>query len=307
VGADFRVDAEGGQDRILCRDMNIIARSPTQTVTWGTCPVKRALVYGLGLRPRRVMHSEIAAIGGKAWAVAMQAYNEGRRDGQEISTDDLVEVALVSVQVERALFVTQGREIPDWEQAYSAGIEARVEHAIRKYVKADPLLDYQIKHVELTLPDHGNARIDLGVRDDFGPSVVDYKFKLRLDARYYDKTVEEYRNNWQQFHYGWAYGEYLGEPINNYMICLVVAEPKFSVKLHEFPIHPEAMEAWKASAQRIWTQMDHEDAGLVQPWMATEHASKWGPCEYQKACFDHRWDMDLMRNSGDYVVVNDAP
>lgn len=288
--------------------MKDIARSPSQTVTWGTCPVKRTLANVMGLRPRRVQHSEIAAIGGHAWAKVMEVYNNARKSGKlvGVSVNDLVSVGLDEVKKERELLDKQGREIPHWEQAYNAGIEARVEHAIKKYMVADPLDSYDIVDVELSLPDHGNARIDLGVRDSFGVSVVDYKFKLRLDSKYYDKTVEEYRNSWQQFHYCWAYGDYLGEPIHNYSICLVVAEPKFSAKLHEFPIHPESMEAWKASAERIWAQMDSEDAGISQPWMATEHVTKWGPCEFQKACFDHRWDMNLMVNSGDYVVIKEV-
>lgn len=286
--------------------MKTIARSPTQTLTWGTCPVKRALSYGLALRPKRVMHSEIAAIGGKAFGKAMEKRNQSIVAGKCIDAEETIAIGLAEVDIEKGLLVSQGREIPHWEMAYAAGIEARVEHGIKKYVANDPLVGYTIRDAELTLVDYGNARIDLGIEDDFGVSVLDYKFKLRLDSKYYDKTVEEYRNSWQQFHYAWAYGEYLGTTIHNYTICLVVAEPKFSVKLHEFPVHPESMAAWKESAHRIWTQMEHEDAGLVQPWMATEHVTKWGPCEFQKACFDHRWDMNLMLNSGDYVVIKEV-
>ena len=296
------VDA-GAARLVLPMTMKDIARSPTQTLTWGACPVKRALSYGLALRPKRVMHSEIAAIGGKAFGKAMELRNLSILAGEPLSVDDTVSVGLTEVKVEKDLLVEQGREVPHWELAYAAGIEGRVEHGIKKYIQNDPLQDYHIQHVELTLPEHGNARIDVGVLDDFGHSVVDYKFKLRLDSKYYDKTVEEYKNSWQQFHYCWAYGEYLGTTIHNYIICLVVAEPKFSVKLHEFPVHPEAMTAWKESAQRIWAQMDAEDVGLAKPWMATEHVTKWGPCEFQKACFDHRWDMSLMINSGDYVIT----
>lgn len=264
------------------------------------------LTYTHGVRPRRVMHSEIAAIGGRAWARAMEVYNKGRMSGAIPSLDDLSSVAVEEVKKGYAELHKQGREIPDWEEAYSGSVEPRVLHALKKYLDSDPLIGYDIVDVELSLPEHGNARIDLGVRDDFGLSVVDYKFKLRQDAKYYDKTVEGFRNSWQQFHYAWAYGEYKGETIHNYTICLVVSEPKFSVRLHEFPVHPESLQAWKASAHRIWTQMEHEDAGLVQPWMATEHESKWGPCEYQRACFDHRWDFNLMVNSGDYVIVKEV-
>jgi hypothetical protein len=83
---------------------------------------------------------------------------------------------------------------------------------------------------------------------------------------------------------------------------MVVIEPTFSVNLYEYPIHPESLEQWKASAHRIWTQMLHEDAGLSEPWMAANHDDQYGPCPMKKACFEHRYDMPLMLMN-DYVVI----
>lgn len=251
------------------------------------------------------MHSEIAAIGGKAWAVAMECWNNARRNGGVNNSvrDQAINLAIEDIKIQKNLLIEQGREIPDWEQAYASSIEPRVAHAIKKYVEKDPVSAFSILDVELELTDWGRARIDLGVSDESGISVLDYKYKLRLDARYYDKEVNSYKNSWQQYHYSWAYGEYKGTPIQKYIICLVVTEPKFSVQLHEFPIHPETMLMWKQSAELYWRDMMWEDEGMIKPRMAITHEDKWGPCEYQRACFEHRFDLLNMQSSGDYVIV----
>lgn len=279
--------------------MKEIARSPSQTVEWLRCPVMRTLNYKMGIKPRRLGKGDIAAIGGRAFGKAMEVYH-GNAGVDPIST------GVDEVRKDKAEILRQGREVPDREMAYFSSLESRVEHSVRKYVLADPIKErgFTVEDVELPLTDHGYARIDLGVSDDMGLSVIDYKFKMNLDAKNYDREVNRYRNSWQQYHYAWAYGEHKGKPVNNYYICLVVAEPKFSAKLHEFPIHPETMEMWKESANRIWTQMEHEDAGLTQPWMAANHEDNFGPCPYAAACFTHRYDMNLMM-AHDYVLVKE--
>jgi len=278
--------------------MKEIARSPSQTSEWLRCPILRTLNYKMGLKPRRLSKGDIAAIGGRGFAKGMEVYHNG--------TGDPIRAALAEVGKAKQDTTDKGRIVPQRELAYFTSIESRVEHATRKYVANDPIkiLGFQVEDIELVLPDHGYARIDLGARDGYGLSVIDYKFKMRLEAKYYDQEVERYRNSWQQFHYTWAYSEHKGEPVDNYYICLVVAEPKFSARLHEYPAHPESMEMWKQSAERVWTQMEHEDAGLTQPWMAADHEDKFGPCPYQAACFTHRYDMNLMLQN-DYVIVKD--
>ena len=283
--------------------MHEIAKSPSQTSEWMECPIKRMLNYKMGLKPRRISKGEIAAIGGRAFAKGMETFYRSQiSSGPVASYTDILQASLSEISLAKQHITDRGRDIPQWEQAYYASIEGRVENAIKKYLANDPITsNFTICDVEKVLPSHGNARIDLGVRDDFGLAVVDFKFKLRLDAKYYDREVLRYKNSWQQYHYSWAYEEDMCEPVRRYYICLVVAEPRFSVKLHEYPIHPETMEMWKQSAQRIWTQMEHEDQGLSQPWMAAEHETKYGPCPYQAACFTHRYDMNLMLKD-DYVL-----
>lgn len=232
----------------------------------------------------------------------MEVYNRTRKDqGTVVSPQTVVQAGLDEIASAKKHLSDRGREIPSYETAYYHSIESRLQRAVEKYLEADPLLLYDVEDVELTLPNHGNARIDLGCRDKFGLMVVDYKFKLRLDSKYYDKEVAKYKNSWQQFHYSWAYGDHKGEEVTRYGICLVVGEPRFKVQLIEYPVHPESMEAWKKSSERIWRQMEHEDSGLSEPWMAAEHETKYGPCPYQAACFTHRWDMNLMLKE-DYVL-----
>jgi hypothetical protein len=65
------------------------------------------------------------------------------------------------------------------------------------------------------------------------------------------------------------------------------------------------MLAWRASSERMWRHMNNEDMGIEEPFMATEHETKYGPCEYAKACFEHRWDPNLML-ANDYVVDDEV-
>jgi hypothetical protein len=280
--------------------MKEIAYSPSQTSEWASCPVKRYLNYKLGLKPRRLGKGDIAAIGGKGFGRAMESwYTNG---DQELALSD----GLNEIEKAKQSLIDKGRQVPDKELAYFNSIEARVEHSVKKYLKDDPIIQagFKIEDVELSLEDHGNARIDIGARDAFGLSVIDFKFKMSLLSKWYDREVARYKNSWQQYHYGWAYSEHKKEPVNNYYICLVVCEPRFSARLHEFPIHPEGMEMWKKSAERIWTNMREEDEGLKEPYMSPSHEDQFGPCPYQEACFTHRWDMDLML-AQDYVVAKD--
>ncbi len=277
-------------------------KSPSQTAEWLECPIKRTLNYRMGLKPRRMGKGDIAAIGGRAFAKAMEVHYNGQGDP--------LQAAIQEIDSAKQAIKDQGRQVPDWEMAYYESIEPRITHSIRKYMLDDPIksMGLGVEDVELSLPNHGYARIDLGVRDSFGLAVLDFKFKLRLDQKYYEAEVNKYTNSWQQYHYCWAYGEHKCEPVSNYYICLVVCEPKFSARIHEFPIHPETMSMWKESAERIWHQMDSEDLGLAKPWMAASHDFKYGPCPYKAACFTHRLDMNLMTQE-DYVIEKekDAP
>lgn len=273
--------------------------SPSQTKAWDMCPVYRQLAYKMHLVPRRVAKRDIAAIGGRAFALAMEVYNKNS------GLENAHSVAQYQIAQAKKRIVELGREVPDWELAYYSSLEPRLEHALNKYHANNPIKDYEIIAVEHKLANHGNARIDLAIRDGFGPMVVDYKFKLRLESKWYDREVEKYRNAWQLIHYTWGYGEEIKEELSRYGICLVVGEPKFSAVLHEYPVHPETMLAWKASSERMWRHMENEDRGVEQPFMATTHETQFGPCEFAKACFEHRWDTNLML-ANDYVIDDEV-
>lgn len=281
--------------------MKHLARSPSQTVEWLTCPVKRWLNYSLGVKPRRLSKGDIAAIAGRGFAKGMEVWNQTQ------DKDAAVKAAQTEVVKNKEEIVSQGRVVPDWDLAYFVAVDSRVEKAVSKYMDDDPLPQHglSIEDVELSLPEHGNARIDVGARDVAGNLVViDYKYKARLVAEYRQKELDRYQNSWQQYHYAWGYGDLKKEVVASYYICLVVGEPKFSATLHEYPVHPESLEAWKVSAERVWTQMEWEDRGISSPWMVAVHEDRFGPCPYQAACFTHRWDMPLMMQR-DYVVGKD--
>ena len=170
-----------------------------------------------------------------------------------------------------------------------------------------PLEGAQVLGVEQVLP--SGSRMDLVADWGRGDEVLDWKVKLSLYKRS-GQTVEQalemafadYANDHQLLHYSWELYQFASAPYPSfYHIGLIILEPTFRIEVRSFPIVPETLEAWCQSAERIWAQMAAEDAGEARPWMAAAHSTRYGPCEYQKACFECHWDPALM--SRDYVQV----
>ena len=271
--------------------------SPTQTETWLTCPILRALTYGEDRwSPRRVGRPKLAAILGIAFGAGVAVYNQHRSSpGQRAAA---IDAAHQVAMAELGALDAAGHETAEWERETRAKLPQRASRAVTAYMGADPF-----PHSWTTLGverEYGEerARIDWLVDDGEGPLVVDYKTKLTLyvkgsetKAQALARTGEEYRHSWQQLHYCWR------AEASRYLIVLAILEPRFTLHPILFEVHPEEQAMWNASAARVWAQMEAEDLGEALPWQAAEHATKYGPCPMQDACFAYRFHPTLMEQT----------
>ncbi len=278
--------------------------SPSQTMEWLTCPVKRQLHYREKLVPRLPGKREAAGTLGQAVATGLAVYNTARgyRAAGSDSTRDYEDIAKVASHIasedasrRTAQYEYAGCIIREDDRMTWDAIPARAAKIVTKFIEKDPIPPHwRVAAVEETLPEYGFARPDLVLeRPSGGYTVVDYKVKLSLDTRYREREMRRWRHSWQLLHYVWAAGQVYG-PCSQYHICMIRLEPSFSIDLEPFEVHPEDMLKWEASARRAWAQMEAEDEGRAEPWMAAVHADNYGDCEYYGACFEAHWEPALM-------------
>lgn len=271
--------------------MDIKVFSPSQTKDWGFCPYYWEFRQR-GWAPKRLGRKELAGVAGTGFAAGMAAYHVGQNPQQG----------------------AEGALIREWTTYHSAGaifedadpdiIHTKVMDALAKTIQYNPIpATWQVLDVELTLPDHGNARIDLGVHDGSGLAVADYKLKLSLQAKYHDKEVNRYINDFKMLHYAWAYGQYKHTLVERYHMLIVILEPVFTIKVGSFSVHPQILQAWERGARAMWDQMGWHRAGETPLWENPDHESKWGRCEFERACFDLRREESLFFS--DYINVKE--
>lgn len=264
--------------------------SPTRTDTWDRCQLLDEIQNNHHWVPKQATRQLVGALCGRSFALGAAILNQGG------SLADAVTKALGSLREDLSHHIAHG-------VMFEATIEeiitaSEVEGSLNKYAKENPFAGWVLNHIEHTLPDHGRCIIDVGGRDtDNELAVADIKYKRSLEARYEHTTIEEYLTSWQFLHYPWAYGEYMGEPCYRMYLCLVVAKPRFHIKLVPHEVHPETQQIWLASARAKWARMAQD----TLPEMASRHKDQFGLCPYYRACFDYHLDEGLMRL--DYTQV----
>lgn len=279
--------------------------SPSTTELWTTCPLKRRLRVA-GWKPRRLGKRELSGILGTGFAAGLCAYNASRQTG---SVDPAIcaGVGIQSIRQQLQEALAAGATIHDTDHAQYARMEERVQKGIEKYVANDPLPPaWAVLDVELTLPEWGGCRLDLGLDTPQGPVVLDYKCRTTQDAKYLQRDTERWRLSEQRFHYSCAYGDYLNRPVYAFYICLVVLEPSFRTHLIPFVNHPEELQMWRRARETVtWPQMEREDAGELGVGVAAKHDDAYGLCEYVGACFTHRLTPELAQ--AEYITpIGDA-
>ncbi len=291
--------------------------SPSSTTTWMRCPMMRALSRE-GWQPKMLAKKDWSALLGQGFAAGVGIYNNLRQEWERggaqapqrdaATRADLIracsDAAVKIVQQKTEDMLAAGLNAGDDDQGYQDKLEARIRKALASYITADPIPDsWRIVEAEKDFgEDYGNARADLVARDTNGGLViVDYKSKLTLAAQYRNKTIQEYANSHQMFHYAWSGEETYSEPISTYYIGLAVLEPRWAFDLIAFPVSPESLGVWLQSARVVWGNIEREEAGQVVPWLSANHSDNFGQCPYYKACFVHHYDPSLM--AADYVNV----
>lgn len=266
--------------------------SPSQTKNWAFCPYYWRLSQD-GWRPKRLGKKQLAAIAGIGFAAGMAAFHNGA------PAADASTVAKATVEKQFHDLLAMGAAFDDADPDIYV---TKATLAVEKTILFSPIPPmWTILDVERTLPDHGFARIDLGVDTGSGLAVADYKLKMSLQAKYHDSTLRSYVNDFKMLHYAWAYGEVMGRPVENYYIIMTILDPIFTVKLQPFLIHPEILQAWERSARAMWDAIHWHRVGEMPLWENPEHENKFGRCEFERACFDLRRDENLF--FADYVNV----
>ena len=203
------------------------------------------------------------------------------------------------------------KEVQRFVKAGGSLNESDVQSALNDTVKGlgrystyvpHPFQNWAITDIERGLGlDFGNCIIDIGGTDGSGNrAFADIKFKRNLDARYVEKTIEEYRYDWQFLHYAWALGKLEGRPVRGYL-CLVVLNPTFSIRMVPFDYSPQLLMMFEQSGRAKWELMAKQASGEITTPMASEHNGKFGPLPCTLACLKYNLDPILMRNS--YIQI----
>lgn len=293
--------------RFTTRRYNTKVYSPSQTEVFSQCQIKRELRKWTS---KYAGKPQIARWMGSSVTAGLAHYNEGRKRQYVdwLLTDAQAEAQRVyDDEVER--FLAAGGILDGAKGLHLSPLIAR---ALSEYSKVDPIpLSWKIIGAEVPFPDHGNARPDVIIENDWGFAPVDYKFKETLYVRNGEtedaarfRTLLEYKDSWQMLHYVWAIRQVYGK-CDRYYICLGELSPKPHFTLQAFEVSDETLAMWVQSAQQYWWTMEQIDTpGRFEhfvPAMAAVHRNQYGECEYRKACFEHRLDENLM--SFDYIKI----
>lgn len=234
---------------------------------------------------------------GVGFAAGVASYNHLRVASGDRPSRDMWSAIIGTGKEIVSYYVEQFKETHRFADTFNpTAVLTDTEAALSYYMDNDPFdASWKILDVELTLPEHGYARIDLGVEAPDGAlAVVDYKVKMNLQARYYDAEVNKYAYDHQQYHYAWGYGVMKERKVERYYIALMVLRPQKSVKLHPYSIDPEYAQDWQHFSQNAWDRMDVLKEHPEQLTQNPEHQNQYGPCPFKNACLIYKLDPLLM-------------
>jgi hypothetical protein len=279
-------------------------------------------------RPKMIGKKEVAGILGSAIADGAAVFHNGlkafgatlrlREHNKERLIKDAAATAVQTVKDEKAKVKLIGQTVYDDQSEAWELLEKRAAEGVFKLALYNTFQPEDILDVELTLPDHGFCRIDLVVQTLLGPMVVDLKTSLSLDAKYVPLRLREYEEDWQFYHYAWAYQDYLttrflesseeakhlgpgdAPQVRRFGILLLVLEPKSRLpRLHPIAINPELMALWHHSATQVWRLMDAMRKGEPitidpRPWSTFNFYSKFGREDWADAFTKYFLDPGLL-------------
>ena len=113
---------------------------------------------------------------------------------------------------------------------------------------------------------YGRCRPDVvGRTYDGSLRIVDDKVKLKLDPRYKDEALSEFKHSNQLYEYAWEVGRYYNEPVTSVGVNLIICSPKVDAIFYPIVITPEAVAQWAESAQLDFDEMSSIESGIAYP------------------------------------------
>ena len=275
--------------------------SPSAIKVYSECPIKYELMYLDQWYSRQADRPFWGRVAGSAFAEGSAILNSPENFmtavpecNLQLKIDLAIKAALKSITDDIDPFMKAGGIL---DRTDLENVKRDVAQALTKYANNSPFADWkEILHVEYGLGTlYGNCRLDVIGRDRHNVlSFADIKFKRYLDTQYVDKTVEEYRWDWQFLHYQWAMEKYFNEPVNAYL-CLVRLKSAWQAQLFEFTYNAALIHSVGLSVGRYSEDMGHAiERGTA---LGTTHDTKFGPCAYKEACLKLQWNEDLMKQN----------
>ncbi|MEK6879084.1 MAG: hypothetical protein AABY22_05720 [Nanoarchaeota archaeon] len=164
-------------------------------------------------------------------------------------------------------------------------LEKLVTKAIAVGIQTTPVRG-DILMVDEELPSH--SRPDVVWRDLVnGLTVTDTKVKMKLDAKWRWKTLEEFEIDWQLLHYAWEVGEVLGEPVQYVSPHIISLAPTVNGVVHPVKITPHLLSLWHRQAENAWWRMEHEIEAPPLPNLTSclrGNPRPGGRCEFVDLC-----------------------
>ena len=260
--------------------------SPTQTTNYRQCPIKW-LYDKAGWMPKSYSKADLHAIRGAAVGAALEAlFHE---HDVEAAIQGTVDAEWEKKKIrQRAWSDFRSDPIRKHEIARQAGVLVEAFAAL-------PSLPFHVLEVEKTFKEHGWARPDLVVELP-GGIVAPYDYKVK-DVPY-TKAIEsnirnDFRHSWQMLHYCWATGS------DRFGIILLWYDKKCKVEFLDFAVTQYELDNWLASATATWKEMAEVLDGKRPALFPVEHSTKFGPCPFYSACFQHNGNRDAMAT--DYI------
>lgn len=265
--------------------------SPSAIKVYSECPVKYELKYVDRWLPRQADKPFWGTVAGDGFDIGSSIIIQG-------GTVADAQVAAHNLMLEKVeLFHKAGGQ---FEAQDLVMIRSDVSVALTKFAAANPFERWKEILAQVRLPEqYGKPRLDIVGLDHNGVlSFADIKFKRYLDTQWVQKTVEEYRYDWQFLHYAWAMEKHYGKPVNAYL-CLVRLKTAWQAQLFEFVYDPELIRMTGLSVARWSEEMQRSlERG---PALGTSHETKFGPCPYKDACLKYKFDDTLMQEK--YIQV----
>jgi hypothetical protein len=182
--------------------------------------------------------------------------------------------------------VRRGRPMEEAEQAAKKVLEQRADELGEEWTEEGVL-----KHILAALKigvttnlglktilsadqkKYGHCRPDIVGRTHNGRlRVIDDKVKLRLDPKYIDETLSEFKHSNQLYEYAWEVGRYYNEHVDSVGVNLIICTPRLRAVFYPFDLSPTAIEQWASSAQMDFDEMAAIEAGQVLPRL------RWKSC-----------------------------